>query len=230
MKIQKENKKRKKNQPLLADSYTKSTSKHSRSWIEKHMMTDPVLVAGETNEQWFERPTKMIPYAFCEGNKDKLFVEFHKDDAEYIHWWLLRISQEVAHKCVTFPQLWTYYNQVVNHKSTHKPLNTGNTVLSMATGLSINWVRDGYHYRFTKKQLDLIEYVFWFSHFHLRLYNHYNGSTALTEQDVGFNRKSKKKNEDLMPVLFVKQNKNKVDGRAIKDSVSTVRSAILEIA
>ena len=226
MKYLKENKRRKKNKPLLSVRPMLSTSKYTRSWYEKHWMTDPDLHAGELNDDWFEETVKMIPYRFCEGNKDKAFVDFYVHDKDYIHTWLMRIVQEVAHKSHSMPKLQQIFDQVLNHKGTHGPLEKTNTALTLAAGLNINYMRDGGHYRFVHSQLELLETVFWFSYWHLRRYPYYDGDTAITKQDVGFNRQTHTDNEDLMPILFVKQNKNNVSGRKVDEKTQQSQSIL----
>jgi len=88
-------------------------------------------------------------------------------------------------------------------------------------------MRDGGHYKFVQSQLELLETVFWFSYWHLRRYPYYNGDTAITKQDVGFNRHTHTDNEDLVPILFVKQNKNNVSGRKTHEETSKSQDILI---
>tara|TARA_R110002074_G_scaffold16697_4_gene55621 strand:+ start:4164 stop:4889 length:726 start_codon:yes stop_codon:yes gene_type:complete len=204
----KKDKQRKPLQRVVQPGSIKSSSKDNQKtgFFGPIPINDPInaLAMPHETDKWCVVNHMCIPYTYDKNNKTELFVNFTKGDRDYILYWLERMENELCHKSMAhYDTCFRYFLQPINHCSTHDAVGSVNTTLTMIAGLRINFLRNGEEAVFNKAQMTFIEHVFWMAWWFLCGYHdHIKQERILSDKDVGFIKKSGRKNPPLMPIHF----------------------------
>ncbi len=185
---------------------TSGKEEHATGFFQDIGINDPAnaLAMPHETDKYFMVNHMCIPYVYDKNNKHELFVNFTKGDTDYIMYWLERMENELCHKSMAhFDTCFKYFLQPINHCSTHEAVGTGNTTLTMIAGLRRNFLANGEYAVFNKAQMTFIEHVYWMAWWFLCGYHDsIKQERILTDTDVGFIKKTSRKNPPLMPIHF----------------------------